>query len=78
MLEALADTLRSGDPTAVRQLAQLGDTADDIIEALVQTPDSKGLTPLHLSCIKGHPRATEVLMQLGANPFAMVSLQDCW
>jgi ankyrin repeat protein len=53
----------------------LGVTNDGVIEALVQAQDSKGLTPLHLTCIKGHAEATEVLMYLGANPFAMVRVK---
>lgn len=56
-------------------MRELGDTADDIIEALACLKDSKGLTPLHLACIKGHADAVGVLMDLGANPFAMVRPQ---
>lgn len=51
----------------------LGLTTEDILANLVQYPDSKGLSALHLACIKGHSDAVDVLMRLGANPFAVVS-----
>jgi ankyrin repeat protein len=76
VLQALADGLRAAAAvTPLRQqkgFTDLGMTDDDVIEALVQVQDSKGLTALHLACIKGHAEATEVLMHLRANPFAMV------
>jgi ankyrin repeat protein len=51
----------------------LGLTTEDILANLVQYQDSKGLSALHLACIKGHAGAVDVLMKLGANPFAVVS-----
>lgn len=58
----------------------LGLTKEDILSNLVQYPDSKGLSALHLACIKGHADAVDVLMKLGANPFAVVSgpARGCW
>lgn len=79
VLQALADGLRAAaSVTPLREqkgFTDLGMTDDDIIEALVQAQDSKGLSALHLACIKGHAEATEVLMHLGANPFAMVRVK---
>ncbi len=72
VLKAMADALKAASSTALAPMRELGDTADEIIESLAGLKDSKGLTPLHLACIKGHADVTEVLMELGANPFAMV------
>lgn len=72
MLKAMAAALRGADAAGLKPLLQFGNTPVQIIESLVQLPDSKGLTALHLACIKGHADAAEVLMELGANPFMMV------
>lgn len=69
----MADAIRAASSTALSTMRELGDTADEVIETLVCFRDSKGLTALHLACIKGHADAAGELMQLGANPFAMVS-----
>lgn len=74
VLTAMAEAVRGASSTALNPLRELGDTADEIVESLACLKDSKGLTPLHLACIKGHADAAGVLMELGANPFAMVSL----
>lgn len=74
MLTALADGIRAADPGLLRSTwgSDLGDTLPAMLESLVCFQDSKGLSPLHLACIKGHPEAAGVLMELGANPFAVV------
>jgi hypothetical protein len=71
-MQAMAGALKAASSTALQPMRELGDIPDEIIETLACTRDSKGLTPLHLSCIKGHADAASVLMELGANPFAMV------
>lgn len=74
MLTALADGIRAADPGLLRSTwgSDLGDTLPAMLESLVCFQDIKGLSPLHLACIKGHPEAAGVLMELGANPFAVV------
>lgn len=71
-MQAMAGALKAASSTALQPMRELGDTPDEIIETLACTRDSKGLTPLHLACIKGHADAALVLMELGANPFSMV------
>lgn len=73
-LLAMADGLRAADAAALKPLAEIGTTAEGLIEYMVQTPDAKGLTPLHLACIRGHAAVTDALMKLGANPFAQVGV----
>lgn len=75
VLTAMADSIKATDLSVLRSMwgTDLGETTDDILESLVQYQDTKGLSPLHLACIKGKTAAVDVLMKLGANPFAMVS-----
>jgi hypothetical protein len=77
VLREMAAALTAAAPGALRPLRELGSSAASILERLVQQPDSKGLTPLHLACIKGHDEAAGLLMELGANPFAMVGVRWC-
>lgn len=72
----MADSIKATDLSVLRSVwgTDLGETTGDILENLVQYQDTKGLSPLHLACIKGKTAAVDVLMKLGANPFAMVSM----
>lgn len=68
----MAAALQSATQEQMASLRYVGRSTTDIIAKLVQMADSKGLTPLHQACIKGHAAAADVLTKLGANPFATV------
>jgi ankyrin repeat protein len=73
----MADVLSSCPPAALQGLGATRAEEQDkaaLIARAVQQPDVKGLTPLHMACIRGHAQAADVLMQLGSNPFAMDSV----
>eukprot|EP00879_Flechtneria_rotunda_P022960 GHRR01024269.1.p1 GENE.GHRR01024269.1~~GHRR01024269.1.p1 ORF type:complete len:134 (+),score=40.55 GHRR01024269.1:106-507(+) len=73
VLQGMAATILQLSLAQLKQLSKHGSTANEVITSMVQQQDSKCLAPLHLACIKGRSEAAAVLMQLGANPFVMVS-----
>lgn len=76
VLAAMGDVVKSASPAVLRSVGFHEDTSmEDALARAVQQPDVKGLTPLHMACIKGRTEAAEVLMKLGANPFAMVRMR---
>jgi ankyrin repeat protein len=73
VLQAMVGALRAVPLSALQGITvSETETVPEAIARAVQRADAKDLTPLHMACIKGHAQAAAVLMDAGANPFAMV------
>lgn len=61
-------------PDQIKGFLRFGHSTDQIVANILSEQDSKGLTPLHMACIYNHGDVAGYLVDLGANPFIVVSV----